>query len=96
MFPLAIILGLGLWWQDLTIGRYGVVLSMAGSAIAIWHLLIFAGVVPVAIQPCTSGGISCTGEAQLIVGLPIPALSLASFGIIGWFSFISLKGGKDV
>ena len=27
MFPLAIVLGLGLWWQDRRAGRYGVVLS---------------------------------------------------------------------
>ena len=95
MFPLAMILGLGLWWQDLTIGRYGFVLSIAGSVIAIWHLLIFAGIVPVAIKPCASGGISCTGDAQLILGMPIPGLSLASFGLIGWFSFMSLKESID-
>ena len=96
MFPLAIVLGLGLWWQDSSVGRYGIVLSLAGAAIAFWHLLMFAGIIPVTIQPCTSNGISCTGDAQLIVGLPIPALSLASFVIIGWFSYMSLKESIDV
>ena len=26
MFPLAIVLGLGLWWQDQNVGRYGIAL----------------------------------------------------------------------
>ena len=38
MFPLAVLLGFGLWWRDITIARYGVVLAMAGAAVALWHL----------------------------------------------------------
>ncbi|MCQ0989914.1 disulfide bond formation protein B [Jiella marina] len=31
MFPLPIVLGLGLWWQDARVGRYGVALSLGGG-----------------------------------------------------------------
>ena len=30
MFPLAIVLGLGLWWQDQNVGRYGIALALGG------------------------------------------------------------------
>ena len=38
MFPLAIILGLGLWWRDDRVGRYGIALALGGGAVALWHL----------------------------------------------------------
>ena len=38
MFPLAIVLSLGLWWEDHRVGRYGVALALGGAAIALWHL----------------------------------------------------------
>ncbi len=31
MFPLAIILGLGLWWRDGSVGRYGIALALGGG-----------------------------------------------------------------
>jgi disulfide bond formation protein DsbB len=34
------------------------------------------------IVPCTKDGPSCTGEAQMILGLPIPYLSLVAFAAI--------------
>ena len=46
MFPLAIILGLGLWWSDHGVGRYGIALALGGAAVAVWHLGLYAGVVP--------------------------------------------------
>lgn len=91
MFPLPIILGLGIWWNDHTIGRYGLVLSICGAAIALWHSAVYTGVIPEAIQPCTATGPSCTDENQMIFGLPIPFLSLFSFTLIATFSSFSLK-----
>ena len=60
MFPLAIILGLGLWWNDHGVGRYGIALALGGAAVAVWHLGLYAGLVPEQIQPCTATGPSCT------------------------------------
>lgn len=91
MFPLAIILGLGIWWNDHRIGRYGLVLSLCGAAIALWHIAIFFGVVSEAIQPCTASGPSCTDNNQIVFGVPIPLLSIFSFTLIAGFSGLSLK-----
>lgn len=91
MFPLAIILGLGLWWQDHRVGRYGIVLALGGAAVALWHVGLYAGVIPEPIQPCTATGPSCTDDNQLIFGIPIPLISLLAFVVIGILSTFSLK-----
>lgn len=82
MFPLAIILGAGLWWRDRTVGRYGALLALGGSAIALWHVGLYFGLVPARIEPCAAGGPSCTDDNQLVLGIPLPLLSLIAFGVI--------------
>ena len=91
MFPLAVLLGLGLWCEDHRVGRYGVALALGGAAIALWHLGLYTGVLPEPIQPCTATGPSCTGDNQLFLGIPIPLLALIAFAFIGFLSFFSLK-----
>lgn len=91
MFPLPIIIGLGLWWNDRNIGRYSLALCLCGAAVALWHTAIYFGVIPESIQPCKASGPSCTGSNQVILGTPIPALSLFSFTIIAILSGLSLK-----
>ncbi len=91
MFPLAIILGLGLWWQDERVGRYGVALSLGGAAIALWHLGLYTEVLPEPIKPCTATGPSCTGDNQRFLGVPIPLFALIAFALIAILSFLSLK-----
>ncbi|WP_341235904.1 MULTISPECIES: disulfide bond formation protein B [Sulfitobacter] len=82
MFPLAVILGIAAWRSDLSIWRYTVPLAVIGGAIALYHWLLYAGVLPEPITPCTASGPSCTDDAMLILGLPIPALSFLTFGVI--------------
>ncbi len=82
MFPLAVILGVAAWRSDLTIWRYAAPLAFLGGAVALYHSLLYAGFVPSPITPCTAAGPSCTDDAMLIFGLPIPALSLVTFGAI--------------
>lgn len=91
MFPLAVVLGLGFWWQDRTVGRYGVTLALVGAAFALWHLGLFTSLLPEQIQPCTASGPSCTDDNQLVFGVPIPLLSFLAFGLIAALSAASLK-----
>ncbi|KRS10621.1 MAG: disulfide bond formation protein B [Silicimonas sp.] len=91
MFPLAIILGLGLWWQDRRVGRYAIALAIGGAAIALWHLGLYFGLIPERIQPCTASGPSCTDDNQLFFGIPIPLMALVAFAMIGLLSAVSLK-----
>ena len=91
MFPLAIVLGLGLWWQDSRVGRYGVALALGGAAVAMYHIGLYVGLIPEAIQPCTATGPSCTDDNQVVFGIPIPLLALVAFTMIGMLSALSLK-----
>ena len=95
MFPLVIVLGLGLWWQDRLVGRYGVALALGGAAIALWHLGLYFGLIPEGVQPCTADGPSCTDDNQLVLGIPIPLMALAAFGMIGLLSALSLKETQE-
>lgn len=82
MFPLAIILGVAAWRADFSIWRYAAPLAILGAAVALYHSLLYAGIVPAPIVPCTASGPSCTDDAMLIFGIPIPLLSLVTFGAI--------------
>ncbi len=91
MFPLAIVLGLGLWWQDQNVGRYGIALAFGGAAVALWHMGLYAGLIPEKIQPCSASGPSCTDANQTVLGIPIPLMALVSFALIGVLCALSLK-----
>jgi disulfide bond formation protein DsbB len=82
MFPL----GADPWPVALAGGRHGAHLrlaaGLAGLALAAWHSGLYAGILPAPIVPCTENGPSCTGEAQMILGLPIPYLSAVAFAAI--------------
>lgn len=91
MFPLVIVLGLGLWWRDPRVGRYGIVLAIGGGALALWHLGLYVGVIPESIKPCTASGPSCTDDNQVVFGIPIPLLALVAFALIALLSTFSLK-----
>ena len=95
MFPLVVVLGLGLWLQDRAAGRYGAALALGGGAFALWHLGLYAGLIPERIQPCAATGPSCTDANQLVLGMPIPLLSLLAFMLIAVLSAASLKDCEE-
>lgn len=83
MFPLALILGIAAYLEDTTVRRYVLPISIGGGLIALWHSLLFIGIVPEKIQPCEVGGASCAGADQTVFGIiPLPFLSLAAFAAI--------------
>jgi disulfide bond formation protein DsbB len=82
MYPLAFILPAGLFPYDRNVVRYALPLSLLGLLLAIFHLLLVAGVIPENIKPCVQG-IPCT-EVQIVwFGfVTIPLLSALSFLLI--------------
>jgi len=82
LFPLVIILAVGLFPFDKSVVKYALPLAIAGWLTALYHTLLYAGIIPESIQPC-SQGVSCTEEYIDLFGfMTIPMLSLLSFSII--------------
>ncbi len=92
MFPLSVILGVGIWLGDPRVGRYGAVLAMLGGSIALWHLGLYRGLIPEAPTPCSATGPTCTGDEQHVLGMPIALMSLIAFALILAFSISSIRG----
>ena len=92
MFPLAVILGIACYFSDFDARRYALPLAIGGGAIALWHSLLFVGLISETIQPCILNGPSCSGEDQVLFGtLPLPFLSLAAFCLISFLLFLSVE-----
>jgi disulfide bond formation protein DsbB len=82
MFPLAVLLGVAAFRNDTTVWTYALPLSLAGLAIAGYHSLLIAGIIPAPIVPCQANGPSCSGDAMSVGGIPIPYMSATAFAAI--------------
>lgn len=83
MFPLAIVLAVAAFRSDAAVWIYAVPLAAVGWLVAGFHTLLYIGIIPETIQPCTASGPSCSGADMTILGgVPLPALSLGVFTAI--------------
>src|SRR5688500_11814042 len=55
MYPLVVILATGILLRDPRINYYALPLCLIGLAIAVYHNLLYYGVIPETIAPCTEG-----------------------------------------
>ena len=82
LFPLVLIIAVGLFPFDKRVIKFALPLAISGFLVALYHNLLYAGIIPSSIQPCAQG-ISCTEEYIELFGfLSIPMLSLLSFSAI--------------
>lgn len=82
MYPLIIILGIGIMRKDKTSLLYAFPLAVIGWIIAMYHNLLYYNILPEAMAPCKAG-ISCTTRYIEWFGfLTIPLLSLVAFSLI--------------
>jgi len=88
MFPLALILGIACLVDDRAVWRYALPLAGIGSAIALWHSLLYFGVIPEAIKPCGQGPSCSSADMTILGGMPLPLLSLGAFAAISLLLFI--------
>jgi disulfide bond formation protein DsbB len=82
MFPLSIILPLGLFPLDARVVRYALPLAFAGWGFALFHVLLVAGYIPEDVQPCTRGVPCSETYFELFGFVTIPLLALAAFSTI--------------
>jgi disulfide bond formation protein DsbB len=82
LFPLVLILAAGLFPFDKRVVKYALPLATAGWLTAAYHTLLYSGIIPESMQPCTQG-VSCTEEYINLFGfITIPMLSLLSSSAI--------------
>ncbi len=82
MFPLVLILPAGLFPFDPKIIRYALPLSMVGGAIAVFHVLLVAGIVPESATPCRQGVPCSETQIEWFGFVTIPLLSVVAFAAI--------------
>ena len=87
MYPLVLILAIGLLPYDPKVLRYATALASLGWLIAMFQVLLVAGIIPKSAQPCVQG-IPCSETHISLLGfLNIPSLSLLTFTLIGVLLF---------
>lgn len=83
MYPMVLILALGLFPYDPKVVRIAGPMAAIGWLIALFQMLLIAGIIPESAQPCVQG-IPCSETHLSLLGfLNIPSLSLITFSLIG-------------
>jgi disulfide bond formation protein DsbB len=93
MYPLVLILPVGLFPLNQQVAKFCLPLVILGLAIAGYHNLLYYQLIPESAAPCQQG-ISCTtAHIEWLGFLTIPLLSLISFTLI-LVSFLLTKNRK--
>lgn len=100
MYPLVLILGVGIWSKDSKAYRYVFPLALIGLAIATYHVVLYYGVNwgihPEWEGPCQAG-ISCTTRYIEWFGfITIPLMSWVAYFGINVLMLLARKGNKKV
>jgi len=82
MYPLVVVLLVGLLHTDRSVIRYALPLAVTGWLVALYHLLVYTGFVPEGLQPCGDGPSCAEVSLNLFGFVTIPLLSLAGFSAI--------------
>ncbi len=91
MYPLVVILLLGLFPFDSKVVRYSLPLSLLGLGVAIYHNLLYYKILPESAAPCIQG-ISCTTvQIEWFGFVTIPFLSLLGFVFVSYFLYLVLR-----
>ena len=79
MFPLVLILALGLFPFDPKVLRYALPLAAIGLLVAGFHVLLTLGIIPEALAPCRQGIPCKTIQVEWFGFMTIPLLSFLAF-----------------
>ena len=97
MYPLVLLIPVGIISKDKNLPKYVLSLSVIGTIIAIYHNLLYYNILPESAAPCVAG-VSCTTHFFAWFGfVTIPFLSLCAFLVIDvcMVLFLRWKTQKD-
>jgi disulfide bond formation protein DsbB len=79
MYPLVVVIGVGILLRDARVTLYALPLALAGLALSVYHNLLYYGFVPESITPCAEG-VSCTTvQIEWLGFVTIPLMALVAF-----------------
>ena len=82
LYPLVAVIAVGIIFRDRRLKHYALPLAVAGLLIAVYHNLLYYGVIPETAAPCTEGA-SCTEtQVEWLGFITIPLMSLVAFAFI--------------
>ena len=82
MYPIIVILGIGILRGDKKLYEYVLPLAVVGWVLALYHSLLQWKIIPDELAPCTQG-VSCTTvQVHLLGFITIPFMSLVAFSIV--------------
>lgn len=82
MYPLVIILLVGMFPLDKNVFRYSLPVVVIGWGFAVYHYLLYMGFIPEDMKPCGEGP-SCTEvDLEMFGFITIPMLSIISYSLI--------------
>ncbi|WP_212925780.1 disulfide oxidoreductase [Oceanobacillus sp. J11TS1] len=91
MYPLAVILGIATFQNELTVKKYVLPLSIIGWFISLYHYLLQNVPGFAEIKPCANG-VPCSGQYIDLLGfITIPFLALTAFTLIILFMLLIKK-----
>lgn len=82
MYPLVLIIGVGILRKSKDLPYFVLPMSVLGILVAFYHYLLQWGIIPESAAPCALG-VSCTVKYAMWFGfITIPFLSLVAFSVI--------------
>lgn len=88
MYPLIVVIGIGILRRDRGVWAYALPLSVIGGAIALYQNLLVWHVITEKLAPCQLGVSCITQPVTILHFVTIPLLSLTAFVLITVLMFI--------
>jgi disulfide bond formation protein DsbB len=82
MFPLVLVLAMGLFPLDAKVVRYALPLAVGGALVGVYQLLLMAGFIPKSAVPCGQGVDCSQAQVEWLGFVTIPLLSVIAFTVI--------------
>lgn len=88
MYPLVLVIGVGIATRDTRWKVYALPLAIGGLTVSIYHNLLYYGLIPESITPCKEG-ISCTTvQIEWLGFITIPLMALTAFVLVTMFTLL--------
>lgn len=79
LYPLVVVIAIGLATADRRVGLYSLPFAITGLGIAIYHNLIYYGIVPEGLTPCSEGTPCNATQLELLGFITIPLMASVGF-----------------